>query len=178
MSEPKRRWEFSTVLLLLGVAVSVGLIGVLGLQNVTLKKQLASLTGQDLTKDSMKPGDQIDLPASASGVDRSLLFVFSGGCTGCQEILPTWNEIAATHPGISITGIAVDDAEFQEARPLFSVDRPDRETTPWLEKISFVPATIVLDAGGTIVDVWFGVLSPGQRDELDALLYQETAVHS
>jgi len=68
-----------------------------------------------------------------------------------------------------VVGIRTDSAAAHAggdpALP-FAVFTIDRSRGASLERIPFVPATVVLDPLGTVVAAWFGVLTEAQQAEL------------
>ena len=177
----KGRDPFTIFLLVACLALSA-LVVVLAWQNWTMKRELARAHSPE-APDALAPGDVVpafdvvdpsgkaERIAFGDGTPRTLLLVFSTTCPACKLNMPIWNELLArpVPPSMRVVGIQTDaGAEHAEGSPAlpFSVFTLDRSHGASLEKIPFIPATVVLDPQGTVVAAWFGVLTESQQAEL------------
>jgi len=177
----KGRDPFTIFLLAACLALSA-LVVVLAWQNWTMKRELARGHAPE-APDALAPGDvvppfdvvdsagKVERIAFGDGTPRTLLLVFSTTCPACKVNMPIWNELLARPipPSMRVVGIQTDaGAAHAGGDPVlpFSVFTIDRSRGASLEKIPFIPATVVLDAAGTVVAAWFGVLTDEQQAEL------------
>jgi hypothetical protein len=183
-----KHWDFFSVFLCVACAVLAALVLLLVRQNHDLKAQVARLAAQAAIHDreALATGDRIptfEATALSSGqrtrVDfgegqsPALLLVFSSSCPACRQNMPVWNRVLAGSPSalVRIVGIrtaapppgAPPEPEAEPAFPVFTLDAP-------LDKLPYVPATVMLDGTGAVRKVWFGVLSEDQESELRAAL--------
>ncbi len=109
-----------------------------------------------------------------------LLFVYSRGCSICPTMLPVWNELSAQlAPPVSVVGIQLDGlGALEEGIPAWNdlafhrYELVDSLQVP-LAKMTRVPLTLVVDAGGLVTWVRYGLLDEGARSELRSLLQLE-----
>jgi hypothetical protein len=183
-----RRDPFTLFLVVACIALAV-LVIVLARQNRQLKSGLAALLAPELPADALKTGDRVE-PIALLGEGsrkelvefspdgpKTLLLVFSAHCPACEKTLPIWNDFLASAPaGLRTIGIqtdrpgaAPDVSGIVPASlrfPVFSVATPKPSA---LDKMPYVPVTVLLDGHGRVVRVWFGIPTKKQLDELREL---------
>jgi peroxiredoxin len=113
------------------------------------------------------------------GEERTLLLIFSVHCPACNETMPMWEELVREvrdTPGLRILAVQTDRPGEGEESELVTVALPfevyglDREGSPGMSLIPYIPATIVVDTAGMVERIWFGIPSAEDLDELrDAL---------
>lgn len=186
----KGRWDpFSIFLSVACIALAV-LVLLLARQNRELKKQIAAGTGLGAlperalkTGETIPPFELIDSAGEARAFDevaggRSLLLVFSVHCPACTKTLPVWEELVSdAAPATRVLGIRTDSDEDAGAEatlpqafpfPVYGVDR--ERAAAFLERIPYIPATVVVSDGGKVEKVWFGMLAEDDRAVLREML--------
>ena len=113
------------------------------------------------------------------GERRTLLLIFSVHCPACNQTMPMWEELVREvrdTTGLRILGVQTDrpgegeESELVTAALPFDVYGLDREGSPAMSRIPYIPATIVVDTAGVVERIWFGIPSTEDLDELrDAL---------
>lgn len=185
-SGPQRRTRDSfTVFLVVACLALAVLVVLLARENRHLKAQMAS-PGPEM-ENALREGDilqpaaltgsagepvQVDFGASAG---HTLLLVFTSTCPACAETFPIWRDLLnRPHPSVQVVGIQLDreqpgaPAAGHDLSTLpFPVYGPGEPHPTFLEKVPGVPATILVDSGGTVRKVWFGVLGNTQRADLE-----------
>jgi len=179
-----------TLFLVVACIALAALVIVLAWQNRQLKRGLAGPSAPELPADALKAGDRLEpfavldeaggkrlLEFSPDG-PKTLLLVFSAHCPACERTLPIWSEFLASTPGASLRAIGIqtdrpgaapDTSGIVTAALGFPVFSPEAKRPPALEKVPYVPATILLDGHGRVVQVWFGMPTGHQLDELREL---------
>lgn len=173
------------------VVACVGLAVVatlLARQNRVLKERIATNSRFAARQtDALKSGDLVNpfpvIDASGlkstigfgEGEAKTILLVFSTTCPACQETIPRWKAILGSAPpgAVRILGLERDHPDpatsaaalVLPALP-FPVYTPGSSDTELAKKLPFVPATVILDNKGTVMQAWFGVLSHEQEEEL------------
>ena len=175
---------FNLFLMVACTALAV-LMVLLAMQNRDLKQQLTDLMTPQLPPESLKEGDifeplamlddegnqvLIDFDGS-DGQTRTLLMIFSSDCGACKETIPVWSALLQER-NLSIRVAGLRLGAEKEDTPLmpFSVYTPEDGGKSLAGKIPFVPATMILDAGGTIERVWYGTLNEEKQAELTEIL--------
>lgn len=181
---PRRRSPVTFVLVSLCLVLSA-LVLFLAWQNRRLKTLEATASAAKLPPDALKAGDAADpfgildesggeaAIAFSDGGPRTLLLVFSSHCPACEKTLPIWNEILEEGPpgDLRLIGIRTD-REAPGAGSLFvpglrfPVHRVKGSPPPFLSRIPFVPAAVLIDGGGRVERVWYGMPTGAQRKEL------------
>lgn len=118
-------------------------------------------------------GEMFDLAShlSASGTPV-LLNLWASWCEPCTREFPALSEYALAHPEVAVVGVAVQDQEeharefVRELQPAFRVawdgDGAVRDAYP-----SFgLPATFLIDADGTVVDIILAELTPERLESI------------
>lgn len=180
-----RRDGFTTFLVVACGALAV-LVVLLALQNRRLKTEIADAEARAATPaGSLAAGDRLvalDLlqgggePVTVpfdGGAGRTLLLVYSASCPACRETMPYWNDLARGPAASSrIVGVRTDTASAaaDDLVPAFPVYAFDPARPGLSGKFPFVPATVVIDASGTVVDVVFGVPDAGRREAIATAL--------
>jgi peroxiredoxin len=175
-----RRDPFTAVLLGACLVLSA-LVVLLAWQNWTLKRRVAELQAtaapQGLAPgDRVAPFDVLDATGATRRVDfgdgfpRTLLLVFSSTCPACESNMPIWRELLSRplSPSLRVVGIQTDAKEQASPDPAlpFAVFRVDRSRRAPLDRIPYVPTTIVLDPRGQVIAAWSGVLGERERSEV------------
>lgn len=192
--QPKR--DLFAVFLSAACVVLAVFVLLLAWQNRSLKQRLAAAQTAS-APDSLRAGDRLpafDVVAAGSGEkthvgfgvdgERTLLLVFSPDCPACRQNMPTWREILTTSSpaGYRIMGIRTalaghgENSSQQEEVLPFPVYTTESKAP--LEKVPYIPATVVLDRDGTVLKVWFGMLTPDQATELKQQLATTTTSSS
>jgi len=189
-TERPRRDPFTLFLVVACIALAV-LVIFMARQNRHLKESAASFSAAQIPRDALKAGDRVDpfeligeanrrerLEFAADG-PKTLLLVFSTHCPACEKTLPLWSDFLAAGPpaGVRAIGIQTDRpgaspdlGDIVPASlhfPVFSVDKPGSSA---LDRIPYVPSTVLLDGHGLVVRVWFGIPEKEQLAELRELL--------
>jgi peroxiredoxin len=164
------------------------LVVLLSRQNMKLKEQISAMSGTVPLEDALKAGDPVDSLtlideagvkqplAYDQGEERTVLLVFSMDCPACEQTLPIWSELFSgpQREGIRVLGVDLDrgDEEDSGASPLlptalpFAVYGAERAESGSLEKVPYIPATVIVDRDGIVEKTWFGVLSEDDQDEV------------
>ncbi len=181
---PKRRDPVTFVLVALCLVLSI-LVLALAWQNRALKTIAASVHAAQLPPDAMKAGDVAEpfglldeaggeiAVGFPGGGARTLLLVFSSHCPACEKTLPIWNDILEEGLPADLRPIGIrTDRDAEGAGSLltaglrFPAFRPKNPPPPFLSRIPFVPATVLLDGRGRVEKVWYGMPSGEQRKEM------------
>jgi len=153
---------------MISLAVAVGLVAILGLQNRSLKSMYSTLVEEisgpyeGLSVPAFDAvtltGDSVTIGTSPDG-ERQVLFFFAAACPTSRRTIPTWNSIASAarkNPGFNTYGIQLDAADMKFDYPDVDVVRfpvlrlPDPRLREWY-RVGGVPTTVVLDAAGRVV---------------------------
>ncbi len=183
MAADRRRVDPFTAFLVLACLVLASLVVALTLQNRSLKAQLvraaiAAAPPQFKAGDVVSPftvtadsGEEKAI-AFGEGETKTVLLVFSSTCPACEDTLPAWTTLVRDVPsarGVRVVGIQTDRLEANAAAPAamtaaypFPVYGYRRKSPDPLAKVPFIPAAIVVDSKGVVVDARFGV--PGETD--------------
>lgn len=176
MAAERRGVDAYGVFLVVACVALAGLVVALTIQNRSLKQQLAHAGGppppQFEAGDTVAPipvvadTGETKTIAFGEGESNTLLLVFSSTCPACKEAVPVWRELLATPPpsGIRVVGVQTDRLDKNPAAaselaasfpfPVFGYKRAAGDP---LAKVPFIPAAIVVDAKGIVVNAWFGV---------------------
>lgn len=169
-----------TLVLVVACLVLSGLVVVLAWQNWSMKRQLSSASHRpELPPDALKPGDRLDpfevVDAAGAPVridfgdasPKTLLLVFSTTCPACKTNMPNWNELLGQPLPQDWRVVAIQTDQGTHSTPLpFSVYSADRDHAALLDKVPFIPATVLVGSNGEVLSTWFGVLSDGDRATL------------
>jgi len=176
-----------TVVLAVACLVLAALVIGLAIQNLGLKKELAASHGDGLptlaTGDVVAPLVLVDdgfrrYTLDWSSTSRTVLLVYTTTCPVCAETRPVWEAMAgrlAEDGGVRVVGIELDrptepgaDAPATPALarpyPTYAIDYGPNEA--FLQLVPYVPATVVIDAGGKVRDVHFGGLDDGAAEAI------------
>jgi hypothetical protein len=161
------------------------LVLLLAMQNRKLKEQVSGLLQPQMPPESLQEGDPFEPLAllddggnrfliafeGRQEQTRTLLMFFSPDCPACRETIPVWSALLQERtPGVRVAGVRLG-AEMEDAPFLpFTVYSPEDGGKSLAGKIPFVPATVILDAGGTIERVWYGMLDEEAQAELGTIL--------
>ncbi len=104
---------------------------------------------------------------------ETLLLVFTTTCPVCEKNAEAWISLYERfHKEFKILGVAVDDVEAAaEYSARLGLPYPvlvpsDVASFPKDYRVPAVPTTIRLDRGGRVEDVWTGLLTDAQIDDL------------
>jgi hypothetical protein len=134
--------------------------------------QLPPLSGTDTTGKAFTIGyGQPD--------QRTLLVAFTQNCPFCRQNWPTWTRLIQQAKSHQVRIVAVNvgaslGAEYIQANglsdiPLFAtIDYATRAAY----KIPAVPATMLINANGTLAETWIGVLDAAEEEKLQRTLQQ------
>lgn len=176
-AEAGRKVDPFVAFLVVACLALAGLVVALTLQNRSLKEQLAHGHAPELPQ--FKAGDVVrEFTVVADGGERktiafgegetkTVLFVFSSTCPACKETVPQWTKLLRENPaaqGVRVVGVQTDRLDANPAAPsdvtaaypfpVFGYKRPSDDP---LAKVPYIPAAILVDAKGTVLDAWFGV---------------------
>ena len=188
MSEgEKLRTDPFTVFLVAACLVLAAIVVALTMQNRSLKDQLAHMGPAGPAPAQFKAGDTVaplEVVADdgskkeirfGEGEARTVLLVFSSHCPACKETLPVWSDMMKIQPGegVRVVGIQTDRLDANPSQPglvtaafpfpIYGYKRPEHDP---LEKVPFIPAAIVVDAKGVVLDALFGVPSTDDQAKL------------
>jgi thiol-disulfide isomerase/thioredoxin len=188
---PAGRTDWFTRFLLVACTLLALLVVLLTVQNLRLKSDLARAHGAS-PPEGFEPGDpfgevalidEAGEPVSfdfAPGDGRTLVLVFTATCPACRQTMPIWKQLLgdASFPGVRIVGLQLDlhadggSASVALEDPLlpFPVYGVERGRSDALAKVPVIPTTLLLDAGGVVRHVWFGVPSDDDQQRLRAAL--------
>lgn len=105
----------------------------------------------------------------------TVIFVVTGACPTCQASSAFFERVAAAHGGapVRVVAVQIDAKQPADLGPhgagveVVGVAGPEKT---WLRRVTFVPATIVVDHLGAVRSTWLGELSARQQDDLDRML--------
>ena len=182
MADPQRRGlDPFTGFLMLACAVLAVLVVLLALQNRELKTQIVAMAAAVPVAHGLEAGDSLgeltlrDAAGSefslefGGGSQRTVLLVFSTQCPACQETLPIWSDLLAAGEnfGARVLAVQLDEADDPAGVVLpVPIYHLNHELSPAMQEIPYIPATIVLDGGGTVEQIWFGVLQQEATESL------------
>jgi len=190
MAGERGRFDSFTAFLVVACLALAGLVIALTIQNRSLKEQLAHAPAMGAPP-QFKAGDQVspfEVVADSGekstigfgqGEAKTVLLVFSAHCPACNETLPIWSRMLATPPaqGVRVIGVQTDRLDENPAAPLqlaasfpFPVYGYKRPKPDPLSKVPFIPAAIVIDAQGVVVDAWFGIPEKDVEQALEKAL--------
>jgi peroxiredoxin len=155
---------------------------IFALQNKELKNRLLLLTTD---RDVLKPGE-IAKPITVTSLEEkefyidynnnqiTLIFLLSTGCNPCKLNIPNWNELANSLKGradIRIIGISLDSTsailEYSKKNqilfPIYSVMKDEFKIN---YKAFVTPQTYLIDARGSVINTWTGILNQNLIDEI------------
>ena len=181
-AERRRIDPFTTFLVGACLVLAVLVVG-LTMQNRSLKEQVGQLQS-GIPADHLKSGDVVGpIPVVedggatktigfGEGETKTILLVFSSHCPACKETLPIWEQLLKSPPaaGVRVVGIQTDRLDPNPSAPAlvtgafpFPVYGYKHGTPDPLQKVSAIPAAIVLDTKGVVTQAMFGV--PDQDSE-------------
>jgi hypothetical protein len=174
-----RGWTllFATLTAALSVALALELR-----ENRRLRDDLVALAAAKARASGLEPG-QVLAPVTlhdASGLDVRLdftgefpgtvLLFHSSVCDACAISSAHWSSAIAqaARPDVRVVCLQTD---FEHGAPLLLEGLPASLAVPlppvgWLAAVPAVPATLVLDANGVLVRVWYGELDGAIAEEL------------
>lgn len=197
---PPRRASFNlfTAFLLLATLALSLLVLLLMRQNRNLRSETAAL--RQLTGESSLPKGEMlasldtfapPQPASA-GADPSLtdtpdamafldgrlgtfLYLFSSSCGSCETIMPRVAALSARHTpsGVECFAIQIDAnapadlAHTDLGLPVRGVYEAPRT---WLRRIPLVPALVLIDHNGVLIQAWYGAPDEPQWTQIETQL--------
>lgn len=157
------------------------LVVLLSLQNRRLKEQLA-VQVPAMPADALEQGDVLDAlylldergesveVILGEGQPTTLLLFYSPDCPACAETLPVWAELLQDPPaGLRIVAVRLSPQPEDVPYLPFPVYTPDKGGLEFMHKIPYIPATVLIE-GDRVEAIWFGVLDPAARGELQAAI--------
>ena len=182
-----RSWEraFSIFLMVACAALAV-LVLLLAQQNRRLKSQLSTMLTPQMPPEALKEGDvlpplallddggnRIVLDFEGLG-ERTLLLFFSPDCPACRETMPVWSALLRERsPRVRVSGIRLGAGMEDSPNLPFAVYTPEDGGNSLAGKIPFVPATALLDDGGAVERVWYGMLDEEKQAALTGILAEQ-----
>lgn len=119
-------------------------------------------------------GESFDLGRHlAEGGGPVLLNLWASWCEPCKREFPALSAYADAHPDVTVLGVAVQDQfdaarEFaREMQPGFRVGWDEGGTVRDAYPAFGLPATFLIGADGTVVDIVLAELTPERLDGLD-----------
>jgi thiol-disulfide isomerase/thioredoxin len=116
-------------------------------------------------------GGEFDLTAHVADDGRPLVLnLWASWCPPCREEIPDLSAYALAHPDVAVLGVAVEDrredslalaAELSPSYPLAFADEAFEQAYPNLG----LPVTYFLDQGGTVSEIFNGILTEEILDE-------------
>lgn len=197
MSESSERTGgrgFGLALGVIAAALAV-LVVLLAVQNLQLKRRLADAGAAQRPEPAFAPGETIgplsvvdDRGETLTLLDGAtgrptLLLVFTSTCPACRATFPIWRDVAAraAATGTDVVGVRLDAGPGEDpasALPpeiVFPVYAPDHDAPGAMRRVRSVPATVLLDASGTVAAIWSGTLDEGAVRELERELDARSA---
>ena len=151
----------------------------LAYQNRKLKQELSRPATPQMPPDVLKVGDRFPslalldeggnpVPVTfGAGSGRTLLMFYSGTCPACRQTFPIWGALLQDPPTRArVYGVRIGPSAADMPLLPFPQHTPEDAGKSLRGKVPFVPATVILDAGGTVERIWFGVLSEEEQKEL------------
>jgi hypothetical protein len=179
---PRGDRGFQLVLIIACIALAA-LVLLLAWQNRQLKEELASVSTMQMPPKGLAAGDLFPSlvlleeggePTTLEfGEDepRRLLLVFSTQCPACRDTLPIWNSLLENPPsGVQVAGIQLGGATDEFPFLPFPVFTPEDGGASLAGKIPYVPATLIVDPGGRIEQIWYGLLDEPSQQALGEAL--------
>lgn len=176
---PKRDW-YSVFLSVISLALAV-LVVLLVLQNRDLKAKNADIqqknaelqqqvalggrpalaAGETLSAFSLVDGSGTPAQVAMGDGHRRVLLVFTSICPHCTDAMPIWRDLVRDHRGTTeVLGVQLD-AGTASAKPIdtlpFPVLAPGETRPEFLDKVTGVPCSIVVDGSGKIETLFYGV---------------------
>jgi hypothetical protein len=179
-------WFFPVLCLIL----AAGLVYV-SYQNISLKKQIADLVEEHdhaimppkAASGTVAPpfaallpdGQQIAMRTDSLAAPLVLAWL-SWDCEPCIEAVDGWNDLFDYYPG-QVWGIARlpegnEDSAWVGRDIHFAIINPVADSTYRLYDVSATPQTMIVNADGTIGDVWIGPLTQKTQDSIVSILRQ------
>ncbi len=165
VSEPVRRKVLREMLVLVGIGVLVGVGTLLAREFVGMKEEIERLSVMafephagvfvpEIPVETIE-GDSVVLGRLGQ---RQLLFFFNTTCPHCQASLAGWNQVTESlqaDSGVTLVGVAFDDAEVAEAYRRaqglrFKVAPVPDPRVAGLYRINAVPAVVLVNPEGRI----------------------------
>ena len=175
------RW-FSIFLVVVCIALAA-LVLLLAWQNRELKGEQAAISAMQAAPAGLAAGDPfpvlalLDASGGAStlqfGEDepRRVLLVFSTQCPACRDTLPIWSSLLEQpSPGIRVAGVQLGGATDEVPFLPFPVYTPEDGGAALAGAIPFIPATLIVDGGGEVEQVWYGLLDEASQQALEEAL--------
>ena len=171
-----RQIDYTYVLLILAVLISVGFILKLIRENAWLRAEAAKNLTAISSREAIQPGDiipafkTVDLagkPAEITfdGSKKSLLYVFSTSCGACAEQVPNWNRLAVTARanGYLVKGISIGSAEqtrefFEDKEVQFDVLMMPNKSILRTFRLASPPEALLVSGQGTVDWVHHGAM--------------------
>jgi len=118
-------------------------------------------------------------PATAGGTPATLLVLFTTTCPVCQGNVPGWNVLhAEVSSEVRVIGLSLDPLDrtrrFVDGLGVRFPVEVVADPEAFKEEISLpgVPLTLVLDAGGGLVEYWYGPLGSELRETIKGRLVE------
>ena len=191
--DTRKKVDWFTAFLVVACCALAALVIALTVRNRSLTQQLAHMA-EASAPPQFKKGDVVtpfpvvadsgasETIAFGGGESKTLLLVFSSTCPACKQTIPEWTDLLRTTPpaqSVRVIGVQTDKLDANAAAPgevtaaypfpVYGYKRPNPDP---LAKVPFIPAAIVVDTHGVVLDAWFGVPRP---DDVAALKRQITS---
>lgn len=178
-----RRWTllFAALTAVLSVALALELR-----ENGRLRDELVAMAAAKARAAGIEPGQALApftvrdaagqrVSVDFAGADAGTVLLFhASNCDACAITSPYWRSAVeqAARPDVRVLCIQTDGAE---GGPLSLEGLPASLAVPlppvgWLAALPAVPATLVVDGGGTVVGSWYGELDGGSAQELSSAI--------
>jgi hypothetical protein len=180
--------RFFVIFLVLSTTMMGVLLFVFMRQNRALQADLVALTARLgssalpsgellVTLSTIAPATEMvsdppELPLGWSdGRLGTLLFIHTGSCATCTLTLPEVSRLASLHRpvGLEVIGIQTDAERPEDLRyndQSFPVRGVPQAGTTWLRRVPLVPALLLVDHEGRLIQSWYGQPNDAQWDQI------------
>jgi hypothetical protein len=118
-------------------------------------------------------GGVVRVPDPDAG-GATLLLVSSGSCEHCDDVAALWEELArsAEGSGLRVLGLVLDatPAELRERAAPWPELAPGPDSWALVRRLPGVPAALLVDDAGLVLEAFYGAPQDGLREALGAHL--------